>query len=188
MIEDRLLWLDLETTGLVVEKTVILEVGAKITDAKLEVLDTFQRTVLHETMPPMDPWCLETHTKSGLVKDIIVDGVPLKFVELGICAWLDKWFPDNKTVDVIVGEKGSREGQIFLCGTGIHFDRRYIRYYMPLLNERLHHRMIDLSAVYYFDKIFKGTKVEKTSSEVLKHRALDDIDDSLRLARALSGL
>jgi oligoribonuclease len=186
-IEDRLLWLDLETTGLIPEKTVILEIGAAIVSNKFEIIDKFNRVIMYHVDPPMDDWCRTTHSNSGLLQAIARDGVPLRIAELAICAWLDEHFPDNLIVTLNNTEK-SREGRIILCGTGIHFDRRYIRYHMPLLNEKLHHRMIDVSAAYYFKKIFGGKEMpEKKKSEQLEHRALSDVYDSINLSRSLNG-
>lgn len=180
------LWLDLETTGLVPEKTVILEVGAKIVDTKFNIISEFNKVVQYDPLPDMDAWCFVTHTKSGLLKEVLGDNsVPLKFVELAICSWLNNHFTDNKVE--LSNDNISYEGQIILTGTGIHFDRRYIRYHMPKLNELLHHRMIDITAAYYFNKMFTNKQLpEKTSSKDLGHRAMSDIDNSIALAKAMS--
>lgn len=187
-IDDRVLWLDLETTGLVAEKTKILEVGAKVITSKFEEVSSFKRVVYYETLPDMDAWCLATHTKSGLLAECQSnEALPLGIVEHELCAWLDEFFPDNKSKRL---EEGSIEGRIILTGTGIHFDRRYIRLYMPKLNVRLHHRMIDVTATYYAFKIFRPDIVipAKSSREDLQHRSMTDIDDSINLCKALMGV
>jgi oligoribonuclease len=185
--EDRVLWLDLETTGLTPETTHILEIGAVVVDKNLYRVDVFQVYIYYDPLPEMDEWCLKTHTASGLLercKDPD-SATPLAHAERRLIKFIDRWFPDNEMKECIKGNQDTIEGRVILAGTGIHFDRRYIRHHLKEVNKRLYHSMIDVSAVHRAMKFFGKPVPEKTSKEVLKHRAIDDIDDSINLMSRL---
>ena len=72
-VDDRLVWVDLEMTGLLVETDVIVEIACIVTDASLTALDDGIQLVVHadaETLARMDDFVREMHTKSGLIAEI----------------------------------------------------------------------------------------------------------------------
>jgi oligoribonuclease len=69
----NLIWLDMEMTGLSVEKNVIIEVAVVITDSDLNILDETPGYVIHQSeseLKKMDKWNVGTHTKSGLLEKV----------------------------------------------------------------------------------------------------------------------
>lgn len=160
---DRLLWIDMEMTGLDVEKEVIIEVAAIVTDLNFSEIAQYE-TVVHQPqhyLDNMDAWNTEHHTKSGLVKKVSFGKDP-KLVEKELCQLIDDHFGGNSERPV-------------LAGNSIGQDRIFINKYMPELAKKLHYRMLDVSSwKVIFNKKF-GVKVNKSE----KHRALEDVRESI---------
>ena len=75
-IHPNLVWIDLEMTGLG-DDNVILEIAVIITDEKLNITDKFPNSKLglainrtKEELKTIEPWSLNQHTKSGLLKRV----------------------------------------------------------------------------------------------------------------------
>ena len=166
----KLLWVDLEMTGLDETKDVILELAAIVTDLDFNVLDQLHHVVFQpqEILDGMDDWCKKTHGDSGLTAKVR-DGTPLATVESELLALMAKHFDAKEP--------------ILLAGNSIGNDRRFIDKYMPEAAKRLHYRMIDVSS---FKEIFRqkyGVKVEKKNH----HRAVDDILESINELKTYLG-
>ncbi len=162
----KLLWIDLEMSGLDVSTCRILEVAAIVTDLELEEHDSYEAIVHQppEVLQAMDAWCREHHGKSGLTR-AVATGKPEAQVESEVLALVDRHF--------------GRDERPVLCGNSISTDREFIRAYWPKLAQRLHYRLLDVSS---FKVVFKeryGVKVEKAGS----HRAVGDIRESIRELR-----
>lgn len=161
--------LDLETTGLVVNPGAILEVSMIIYNENYEEVDHFSSVIAHdmkELDPKLSPWAAEHHYKSGLLAQC-VDGTnrsDLGVVERVLITMLDRYFGTEKPL---------------LVGNSIHFDRAFIKEYMPALDKRLHYRMIDVSGLWEWAKLFKGA--ERPNNGTVAHRGLPDVRGSLKL-------
>jgi len=158
---EKILWVDLEMTGLDTEQCVIIEFAGIITDLKLEPLDQYHQVIYQpeDRMALMNDWVRTTHTASGLL-DLVPNGKPLDVVEAEVLAFLKPHFGDESPV---------------LAGNSIHQDRKFIDKYMVQLGEYLHYRMIDVSS---FKQVFRhmfGVNLQKESP----HRAHDDIMASI---------
>ncbi|MEN9723396.1 MAG: hypothetical protein RJB38_1382 [Pseudomonadota bacterium] len=158
----RLLWIDLEMTGLNDEKDQILEVAAIVTTVDLQPLEEFHRVVYQppEVLAAMNDWCKKTHGESGLTA-ACATGTPLQQVEGDLLALLDRHY--------------SSKDRPVLCGNSIGNDRRFIDRYCPDFAKRLHYRMIDVSS---FKEVFRdrwNVEFKKKNS----HRAIDDIFESI---------
>ena len=156
------LWLDMEMSGLDVQKCAILEVAAIATDSTFTALQSYHAVVFQppEVLAAMDAWCTETHGKSGLTA-AVAKGAPLLEVERQLLSLIDRhWGPNDRPI---------------LAGNSIGQDRKFIDAYMPALSARLHYRMLDVSSFkVVFNELF-GLRHEKRGS----HRALDDILESI---------
>lgn len=163
----KLLWLDLEMSGLDVQKDVILEVAAIITNLNFETQEEFHRVVYQpqSVLDRMDEWCQKTHGESGLTQ-AVAHGKPLEEVEEELCQALDRHYKSHE--------------KIILAGNSIGNDRLFIDQYMKKLSKKLHYRVVDVSS---FKEIYK----EKFKVEFKKkntHRATDDIYESIAELKA----
>jgi len=159
---EKILWFDLEMTGLSPEIDVIIEVAAIVTDRNLKELDTYQNVVKQDQkhLLDMDSWNQKCHRKSGLY-DLVSQGKSLSIVEQDLLSLLESHF--------------QKEERIVLAGNCIYQDRNFIRKYMPRLNQKLYYRMLDVTAwKLFFER--EGFSFEKSN----KHRALEDTRESIR--------
>lgn len=163
---DKILWLDLEMTGLSPETDVIIEAAAIITNEQLEELVCYQSVIKQSKnhLEKMDKWNQKCHRQSGLY-DLIPKGKDLFLVEEDLLSLATKHF-------------GEKDHTIILAGNCISQDRNFIRKYMPRLDKKLFYRMLDVTS---WKLIFErqGFIFEKAN----KHRALEDTRESIREMR-----
>jgi oligoribonuclease len=163
---DNLIWLDLETTGLNVERRVILEIATIVTDKDLNALADGLSIVIHH--PPavlsrLDAWCRGQHGESGLLDESRQAVISLGEAEQHTLELIRKHCPPKLCP---------------LCGNSICFDRRFLIRHMPKLEAYLNYRNVDVSSIKELVRRWhpEGTaKPEKQST----HRALDDIRESI---------
>lgn len=157
----NLLWFDFETTGLDETIHCPIEAAAVVTDYKLKVLSQVSSPIhaTVEQLEKMNDVVRSMHMRSGLLH-LMAFAPPCEVVEEKILQQIDKSFAE--------GEK------IILCGNSIHFDRKFIRTYMPKLEKRLHYRMIDVSS---FKESFRVVYGYEYPRGTIAHRALPDIMD-----------
>ena len=157
----KLLWMDLEMTGLDVNKEVILEVGSVITNTKLTPLDTYHATVKQPQiyLENMDEWNKTHHKKSGLI-DRVLSGKDQRLVEQELIQWASRHFRDEKAI---------------LCGNSIQQDRLFINKHFKRFAQILHYRMLDVTSwKIIFNSLFKVQYKKKVA-----HRAMEDINESI---------
>lgn len=164
----KLLWLDMEMTGLDVETEVIIEVAAIVTDLNFKELDSFETVVKQPShyLEHMDDWNREHHTKSGLLKKI-PQGMDPEFTEVKLIDLIKKHWPDPKDKPI-------------LAGNSIAQDRLFIDRYFLQLSKLLHYRLMDVSSW----KIIFANMYGFTYSKTNQHRALDDIRESIQEMQA----
>lgn len=163
MKKAKLLWIDLEMTGLEPDKDKILEVAAIATDMQLNEIATYEAVVkvdekLIESRMVGDFWEKNSATRDALMAQN-KDGKPVKEVEKELLDFIGQNF--GKT--------------IYLAGNSIHQDRKFIEREMPELDKNLHYRMLDVSAW----KIYFENALNKKFTKPENHRALDDINGSI---------
>ncbi len=163
MKKAKLLWIDLEMTGLEPEKDRILEVAAIATDMNLNEIATYEAVVKVDDALIKERMVGEFWERNKESYDALVaqnkDGRPAAEVERELIKFLDDNFGK----------------EIYLAGNSIHQDRKFIEREMPELNKRLHYRMLDVSAW----KIYFENALDKKFTKRDAHRALDDINGSI---------
>lgn len=164
-----LVWIDIETTGFNVKDSSILEVAVVITNKELNVID--QKNVVINvdlSKEKMDNWCIQTHTASGLFQEVKNSEISLGQAEDEILAFI---------------KKHSKEKISPMCGNSVHFDRKFISYYMPKVNNFLYHRCIDVSSLKTSFKIWNDKEFKLPFKKKYEHRAMGDIKESIMEAR-----
>lgn len=163
MAKAKLLWIDLEMTGLDPEKDKILEVAAIATNMSFKEVGRYEAVVkvseaLMKKRMVGEFWEKNSGTRDELMEQN-KDGKPVSEVEKELLEFVRKNFGDT----------------VYLAGNSIHQDRKFIEREMPELNKKLHYRMLDVSAWKIYFENAKGRKFLKRD----KHRALDDIEGSI---------
>jgi oligoribonuclease len=163
----KILWVDLEMTGLDAGNDLILEVAAIATDWDFNEIATFEGIVKNENMTLEERiatnsvfWDANPAARDGL-KAQNSDGKELQVIEEDLLTFIKEHFDDEKPV--------------LLGGNSIHMDRRFITAQWPRLDARLHYRMLDVSA---WKVVFEG-KFKKKFAKPEEHRALGDIRGSI---------
>jgi oligoribonuclease len=132
---NRLVWVDLEMTGLDPETCSIVEIATIITDANLAVVAEGPNLVVHqpdEVLATMGDFVRELHTRSSLL-----DRIRTSTVSLDEAAAATKTFVETHC------QKGTGRSAATRCGS----DRQFLDRYMPGVSGHLHYRMIDVSTV-----------------------------------------
>ncbi len=165
--DSRLVWLDMEMSGLDPRKDKILEVAILITDAELNIIADGPEIVVRQNdslFETMDQWNKDHHTKSGLWKSVLSSNVELEAAEHQLLDFLQKHVNKKKAP---------------LCGNSIAQDRSFLFEHMPRVNDFLHYRMVDVSTLKELIKRWypKGPDAPQKTNQ---HRALEDIKESIR--------
>jgi len=162
----NLIWIDLEMTGLVPEKDIIIEIATVVTDADLNVLAEGPSLAIHQDnkyLESMDEWNTRQHTKSGLVQRVKESEISVNEAEKQILDFVMKYVdPDTSP----------------MCGNSICQDRRFLYNYMPKLEKFFHYRHIDVSTLKELAVRWKPDVVSNSFKQS-KHLALSDIYDSI---------
>lgn len=163
MKKAKLLWIDLEMTGLDPKKDKILEVAAIATNMKLEEIAKYEAVVKVSPRLMKSRMIGEFWEKNSKSRDALIEqnetGKPIEEVERELIEFLNQNFGK----------------EIYLAGNSIHQDRKFIENEMPELNKRFHYRMLDVSAW----KIYFENALNKKFVKPENHRALDDINGSI---------
>jgi oligoribonuclease len=168
-VNDRLVWIDCEMTGLDLRRDALIEIACLVTDGELRVLGDGVDIVMHadeDALAGMPDVVREMHARSGLTEEVRASRVSVAEAEQQVLAYVREHVPDPGTVP--------------LAGNSIATDRGFLARDMPELDGHLHYRMVDVSSIKelcrrWYPRIFFA-KPEKG----LAHRALADIQESIR--------
>ncbi len=167
--DNRIVWIDLEMTGLDINRHTIVEVAALVTDAELNILDEGLDIVVHATdeeLAQMDDVVTEMHGSSGLTENIRASQVTLKEAEDQVLELIAKHVDPAHPAP--------------LAGNSIATDRSFIRAQMPRLDAALHYRMIDVSTIKELTRRWLPRVYQNQPEKTMTHRALADIIESVR--------
>ena len=167
-IEDRLVWIDCEMTGLDLALDELVEVAVVVTDSELNPVHPGFTIVVKPSdaaLANMGEFVTAMHTSSGLITEL-ADGHSLADAEAQVLAYINEHVPE--------GQKPP------MSGNSIGTDRAFVAKYMPTLNDRLHYRNVDVSSMKelahrWFPRVYFNSPVKDGG-----HRALADILESIR--------
>ncbi|MDB5169939.1 MAG: oligoribonuclease [Candidatus Saccharibacteria bacterium] len=164
-VPTKILWVDLEMTGLDAEQDVILEVAAEVTDFNFKTIASYEacvrqpKDVVVDRMQKNIWWADYPANRDEFVQKL-EQGKPGEQVEQELMALVQEHFGDEPAI---------------LGGNSIHNDRNFIKQWWPALDLKLHYRMLDVSSLKIVMQGKYGVQFEK--KEV--HRAFDDIQASI---------
>lgn len=164
--DTRLVWIDLEMTGLDTQRDAILEIATIVTDAHLNVLAEGPELAIAHPLPvleAMDDWNRNQHAKSGLWQRVLEQGVAMAEAEARTLAFLRQWVP---------------EGASPMCGNSICQDRRFLHRQMPELERYFHYRNLDVSTLKELARRW-APEVAAAFAKESAHTALSDVRDSI---------
>ena len=166
----RLIWIDLEMTGLDPESDRIIEIATIVTDSDLNPIAEGPVLAVHQpdlVLDQMDEWCTQTHGASGLTQRVRESTLTDREAELETLAFLREYVDANQSP---------------ICGNSICQDRRFLARYMPELEAFFHYRNLDVSTVKELARRWKPEALEGFTKKG-SHLALDDIRDSIEELR-----
>ncbi len=167
---DRLVWVDMEMSGLQPETDRILEIAMIVTDGDLNIVAEGPVLVVHQedaVLDRMDAWNKGTHGKSGLIDKVKASTLTEADVEAECLAFLKQHVKSSISP---------------MCGNTIHQDRRFMNRYMPKLEAYFHYRNIDVSTIKQLCKRWQP-EIAKGFSKQQAHTALADIIESVEELR-----
>ena len=167
VMNDRLVWIDCEMTGLDLQRDALIEIAALVTDGELNILDEGIDLVIkppEESVRQMSEVVRDMHTTSGLLKELAA-GITLSEAETRVLDYVRSHVPGVKKAP--------------LCGNSIATDRSFLARDMPALDTHLHYRMVDVSSIKELSRRWYPRAYFASPAKKGGHRALADITESI---------
>lgn len=164
--DNRLIWIDLEMTGLDPDTDSIIEIATLVTDQNLNILAAGPELAIHhpvERLEAMDDWNRGTHRKSGLWDRVLASEVTLAQAEALTVEFLSHWIGAGKSP---------------ICGNSICQDRRFLVRLMPRLERYFHYRNLDVSTLKELARRWSPGLMDGFSKHG-NHTAMADIRESV---------
>jgi len=162
----RLIWIDMEMTGLKPDGDRIIEIALVVTDGDLVTVAEAPVWVVRQTdevLAGMDAWNQGTHGRSGLVAKVKISPLDEPTVESAALAFLREHVPPKASP---------------MCGNSICQDRRFLARWMPTLEDYFHYRNLDVSTLKELARRWKPELMKGVPKEG-KHEALADVYESI---------
>ena len=163
----RMVWIDLEMTGLDPRNDEIVEIAAIVTDGDLTELDEGISIVIKPSDEPlanMDDVVVKMHNESGLIHEI-PNGTTVDDAQTRVLAYVKGHVPEARKAP--------------LAGSSVYVDRGFLARYMPDLDAHLHYRLVDVSSIKELTKRWYPRAYFNTPEKTGNHRALADIRESI---------
>lgn len=167
-LDQPLVWVDLEMTGLDADRDVIVEIAVIVTDGGLGTVHEGPELVVgapDDVLDAMEEVVVEMHTTSGLLEAVRASDLSIEDAEQAVLDWLLPLVPEPH--------------QAPLAGNSVHADRAFLRRYMPRLHDHLHYRNVDVSTIKELAKRWYPGGLEGAPGKGGGHRALADIRESI---------
>ena len=162
----RLIWIDMEMTGLKPDTDRIIEVALVVTDGELNTVAEAPVWVVRQddaALDAMDSWNKGTHGRSGLIDKVKAAVTSEADVEGAALAFLREYVPARISP---------------MCGNSICQDRRFLARWMPALEDYFHYRNLDVSTLKELARRWKPDLMKGVPKEG-KHEALADVYESI---------
>ncbi|WP_438487856.1 oligoribonuclease [Streptomyces sp. S186] len=166
-MNDRMVWIDCEMTGLSLANDALIEVAALVTDSELNVLGDGVDVVIRppaEALTTMPEVVRQMHTASGLLAELDA-GTTLEAAEAQVLEYIRQHVPEP--------------GKAPLCGNSVGTDRGFLLRDMPALESYLHYRIVDVSSVKELARRWFPRAYFNSPDKNGNHRALADIRESI---------
>jgi oligoribonuclease len=165
-LQDLLIWVDLEMTGLDPDRDRVIEIATIVTDADLNTLAEGPVLAVHQpesVLGSMDEWNTRTHGQSGLLERVRASRLDEAGAEAEVIGFLARHVEAGKSP---------------MCGNSVCQDRRFMARHLPRLEAWFHYRNLDVSTVKELARrwrpdVFEGYRKKGS------HLALDDIRESI---------
>jgi oligoribonuclease len=163
---NRLIWIDLEMTGLAPDADRIIEMALVVTDNDLNTVAEAPVWVVRQSeamLDGMDAWNKGTHGRSGLIEKVRASLLDDAAVEALALAFLQEHVPPKTSP---------------MCGNSICQDRRFLARWMPALEDYFHYRNLDVSTLKELARRWKPDLMKGVAKEG-RHEALADVHESI---------
>jgi oligoribonuclease len=170
-MEERLVWIDCEMTGLDIERDALIEIACLVTDGELNILDQGVDVIIKpppESLDQMSDVVRTMHTTSGLLEELS-EGVTVDEAQEAVLGYVRQHIKEPRKVP--------------LCGNSIATDRWFIARDMPELDNYLHYRMVDVSSIKELARRWYPRVYFASPAKQGGHRALADITESVQELR-----
>ncbi|HVM00159.1 MAG TPA: oligoribonuclease [Egibacteraceae bacterium] len=171
-MDNPLVWIDLEMTGLDAERDLIVEVAAIVTDGTLATVVEGPQLVLHapdDALDAMADVVRDMHAKSGLTEAVRASDLTVADAEARVLDFVCSHVPKPRSAP--------------LAGNTISADRMFLRRYMPTLEAHVHYRNVDVSTVKELVRRWYPDVYAARPAKEGDHRALADIRESIEELR-----
>ncbi|XP_055063809.2 small fragment nuclease [Misgurnus anguillicaudatus] len=168
LMTQRMVWVDLEMTGLDIDKDEIIEMACIITDSDLNIIAEGPNLIINQPddlLDGMSDWCKEHHGDSGLTQAVRNSDITLQQAEYEFLSFIRQHTPP---------------GQCPLAGNSVHADKKFLDKYMPQFMRHLHYRIIDVSTIKELCRRWYPDEYKLAPQKKASHRALEDIQESIR--------
>ena len=166
--DQKMIWVDLEMTGLNIDTDHIIEMACLIMDGQLNIIAKGPNLIIHQpdsVLDQMNDWCKENHGASGLTQAVRSSTTSLQQAEMEMLSFVRQHTPIKKCP---------------LAGNSVHSDKKFLDKYMPQFMEHLHYMIIDVSTIQELTRRWYPETYKKTPHKSMSHRALDDICESIK--------
>lgn len=184
----RFTFVDIETTGLEPAGGVVLEVGIIVMDSDLEHVVAMEQFIVPHSDEDMvfgaNDYVMKMHEKSGLFEHIKAmrvgteDHIERMMEMKGVDRFWAAQQAISEQVTTFLDSLGVKNEP--LCGSSVHFDRKWLEYHMPRILDRFSYRNIDVSS--FLETIRLHWGVDQVHEVVVnrgRHRSVDDLQDTI---------